>query len=113
VLTLSAIHERLEASLSRLDALVDEVQEAGLAAARTESEYKSEAAKCRLIIRAKGQKTTVDQVEAQVQVECENLHLAYLIAGNNLTTVREAIRAATTKVDALRSLAAGFRNAGG
>ena len=83
-------------------------------AARTESQYKSEAAKCRITKRATStEKLTVDQVEAEVQIACEQLHLAYLIAANNLTTVREAVRAGTTRVDALRSLAASFRSAGG
>lgn len=85
-----------------------------MSAARTESEYRSEAAKCALSIRATAMtKMTVGEIDAEVQIACEKLHLAYLIAANNLTTVREAVRAGTTRVDALRSLAASFRSAGG
>jgi hypothetical protein len=94
--------------------LVDELSEAGYQAARTESEYKSEAAKCQLSIRATAvTKMTVDEVAAEVQIACEQQHLAYLIAANNHVSVREACRACTTRVDALRSLAASFRSASG
>jgi len=37
----------------------------------------------------------------------------YLIAQNKLTTTREALRAAQSRLDAWRSLGAGFRSAGG
>lgn len=114
MLTLSAIHERLETELARLEALVDELSEAGYQAAKTESEYRAEFAKARLSIKATSmEKMTVGDIEAEATIACESQHLAYLLASNNHLSVREAVRAATTRCDVLRSLAASYRSASG
>lgn len=113
VLELSSIHEALEAELERLENLVDEVQQAGEEAARTENAYKVKAAREQLGIRANAigrpKAITVDEVEANVMARCEHEHLAYLIAANRLTSAREAVKVGIARVDALRSLAASFR----
>ena len=114
MLTMSEIHGRIEKELDRLEELVQEVKDAGYAAASTESEYKSEAAKCSLTVRATStEKRTVGEIEAEVQIACESQHLAFLIAANNLVAVREAVKASIARVDALRSLLASYRGAGG
>ncbi len=110
MLSMSDIHARIEKELDRLEELVQEVKDAGYAAASTESEYKSEAAKCSLTKRATAtQKMTVGEIDAEVQIACESQHLAYLIAANNLVAVREAVKASISRVDALRSLLASYR----
>ena len=114
MLTLSAIHDRLEVELARLEALVDELQEAGYQSAVTEATYRAEFAKSRLSIKATSmEKMTVGDIEAEATIACEQQHLAYLLAANNHLSVREACKACTTRVDALRSLAASFRSASG
>ena len=83
-------------------------------AARTEAAYKIENAKARLTIKGTAlEKLTVSDIEAEALIQCEELFTAYLVAQNHLMTVREALRATQSKVDAFRTLAASFRNAGG
>jgi hypothetical protein len=114
MMTLGEIYTGLEANLAALDDLVADVQKAGHDAATTEAAYKVEFAKCRLTIKATAlDKLTVGDIEAEATVQCEELYLKYLIAQNKLTTVREALRAVQSKIDAYRSLAASFRSAGG
>lgn len=73
-----------------------------------------EQSKARLTVKATAiEKLTVADIDAEVTIQTEELYLRYLITANALTTTREAVRAATTKVDALRSLAASFRSASG
>ena len=97
-----------------IEDLVDEMNVAGEQAAICEATYKALYAQTRLTIRALAKtKLTVDEVEADATVQCEEAHLAYLIAQNRLTTTREALRAAQSRLDAWRSLSAGFRSAGG
>ncbi len=114
MLTLREIHQGIEANLNALEELVSEVQDAGNQAAVAENAYRVSYAKARLSIRALSQeKLTVEQVEAEATVATEKEHLAFLIAQNKLTTVREALRATQSKLDAYRSLGASFRGAGG
>jgi hypothetical protein len=114
MLSLSEIHDRLEAELEHLENLVTEVRHAGNEAAKAEVAYKVESSKARLTVKATMiEKLTVADIDAEVTIQTEELYLNYLITANALTTCREAVRVGTTKVDALRSLAASFRNAGG
>lgn len=107
------VAEAIEKALDTLESLVAEIQEAGFHAARTESSFKTEFAKARLTVKATAlDKLTVSDIEAEAMIQCEELHLSYLIAANNLTTVREAIRVGIARVDALRSLLASYRNVG-
>ena len=97
-----------------IEDLVDEMNIAGGDAAKCEATYKALYAQTRLSVRYLSKtKLTVEEVEAQATVQCEEAHLMYLIAQNKLTTTREALRAAQSRLDAWRSLGAGFRSAGG
>ena len=97
-----------------IEDLVDQMNAAGEQSAICEATYKALYAQTRLTIRALSKtKLTVDEVEADATVQCEEAHLAYLIAQNRLITTREALRAAQSRLDAWRSLSAGFRSAGG
>jgi hypothetical protein len=97
-----------------IENLVDDMNKAGEQAAICEATYKALYAQTRLTIRALAKiKLTVDEVESDATVQCEEAHLAYLIAQNRLVTTREALRAAQSRLDAWRSLAAGYRSAGG
>jgi len=114
MLSLREIHDGLAANLQALDDLVKEAQDAGHNAAITENAYKVGYAKARITIRATAtDKLTVEQVEAEATVATRDEQLAFLLAQNQLTIVRESLRATQSKVDAYRTLAASFRNAGG
>jgi len=117
-----AAHENLPAMCQKgilteieiIENLVDDMNKAGEQAAICEATYKALYAQTRLTIRALAKmKLTVDEVESDATVQCEEAHLAYLIAQNRLVTTREALRAAQSRLDAWRSLAAGYRLAGG
>ena len=117
-----AAHENLPAMCQKgilteieiIENLVDDMNKAGEQAAICEATYKALYAQTRLTIRALSKtKLTVDEVESDATVQCEEAHLAYLIAQNRLVTTREALRAAQSRLDAWRSLAAGYRSAGG
>ena len=118
----NAAHENLPAMCQKgilteievIEDLVDEMNIAGGEAAKCEAIYKALYAQTRLSVRYLSKtKLTVDEVESQATVQCEEAHLAYLVAQNKLVTTREALRAAQSRLDAWRSLAAGYRSAGG
>ena len=97
-----------------IEDLVDEMNEAGQKAAITEATYKALYAQKRLMVVANAvTKKSIPDIEMEVDSELEKEHLAFLIAENKLTTTREALRAAQSRLDAWRSLAAGYRSAGG
>lgn len=113
MLTLREIQEKIEACDSRLEELVDEITEAAGDAAVCETTFKTRFAQERLKVRAGGQKMTVDQVEDHATVATEDDRRSYLLATNNLTVLREALRATQARMDGLRTMAASFRGAGG
>ena len=109
----SQVGEALESQIENLESLIGEVRKAGLDAATCEANYKTAFSKARLTIRATSlDRPTVDQVTDEATVQCEEIYLQHLVAQNYLMSVRESIRLAQTKVDALRSLLATFRAVG-
>ena len=117
MMNLGQIQEAILREAKKIDELVDEIREAGQNAATAEVTYKVLFAKERAMARVDGEeagkRVTVDMVEDAATEVTENERLAYLLATNNMTTCREALRAATARLDALRTLAASFRTAGG
>jgi len=114
MLTVDEIHKGIYTELKALDALVEEVREAAGNAAITEAEYKKEFAKARLTIRAANQsKITVGQIDDEAELMTSDERLAYVIASNRLTVVREALRASQAKLDGWRSLLSSVKAAGG
>ena len=51
----------------------------------------------------------MDAVDDSATVNTEDERYAHLLAANNLSTLREALRAAQAHIDALRTLAASHR----
>ena len=107
------IQQAIEAELERMEGLVDALQSAGVDQSHAEVNYKVNYAKERLRARAAG---TVDGVRvtqdhaddlATVATE-ENLH-SRLLTSNNLMTLKEALHASKTHLEALRTLAASYR----
>lgn len=105
--------EQIEELDARLEELVEEITKAAVDAAVCEATFKAEFAKERLKARAGGIKLTVDVAEDIATVATEDERRAYLLAANNLTVLREALRATTSRMDGARTMAASFRGAGG
>ena len=102
----------MEEELDILDKLVDEIRAAGISLAGAERDYKVAQAKARIRGRAEGLKT-VDAVNDAATVECADLLFSYTLAQSTMTTLREALRASEARLDALRSMSASVRGAGG
>ena len=109
--TVARVQDGIAKSLRRIDDLVDQIAEAGDLAAETEVAYKTEFAKARLTYRALHDKATVGAVEDYATDTCADLLLAYKIADNRLTTSRESLRAAQSRLDGLRSLLSSIKAA--
>ena len=105
--------EAIESEGRRIGKLVEEITEAGKRDAEAEANYKSALAQTRLKRRAEDMKLTVGAVEDYALVETEAEYRAHLLARNNLMVLRESMRAATSRLDALRSIIATVRAAGG
>jgi len=117
MLTYDQVQQAIEDVSERLEVLVTDILREARAAAEAETAYKTEFAKARISFRAKCAsdhvKTNMDEVSDHATVATEHLFLPHLLATNNLTTLREALRANQSRLDALRTLSASFRSAGG
>ena len=114
MLTIDEIEARIQATGRRIEELLGDVQRAAEEAAVAEAEFKTAFAQVRLRSRAEaGGKVTVDHVDDLATVATEDKRLRWLIAQNALTVCREALRARESQLDALRSLMATYRGAGG
>lgn len=109
------IHNRIEELDTRLGDLVDEITTCAGDSAVAEATFKAEFAKERLKARAeaKDRKITTDEAEDRATVATEGLRRGHLFASNNLTVLREALRATQAQLDGCRTQAASFRQAGG
>jgi hypothetical protein len=112
VLNLAGIQKAILTELERLEGLVDEIRLAGHTAAEAEVAYKTANAVARLQAKALG-KVTEASAQDSADVQCEELRLQHLLKANNLTVIREALRASQARLDGLRTLASGFKIAGG
>ena len=99
--------------METLTKLVDEMRAAGIALASSERDYKVNFAKARVRARASGEHKTVDAVNDHATVECSDLLFSYTLDQTSIQTAREALRAAESRLDALRSMSASVRGAGG
>lgn len=115
MLTLADLSAAIEETCAQLEELVAQITEAGDRAAHTEAAFKTAFAKARLLARSdaerEGRKITTDEAEDRATAYTDRL--PYLLAANNLTVLREALRARQSRLDALRTLCASHRSAGG
>ncbi len=117
-LTLSAIHQRIEALDDRLMELPEEIERAREAASAAEAAWKSRLAAIRLTERARAQKAgekqpTQDWLEDLAHRDAALLYSDHLFANSNVETLRDVLKATQTRSDLMRTLAASFRQAGG
>jgi hypothetical protein len=114
MLTPFEIQEAIEAELTRMEALIDELRLASVVCAKAEADFKVGFAKARLIARSEGlvtgSKVTQDMAEDSATVATEDSRYAYLLASNNIVSLREAIKVSQSHLDGLRTLAASHRH---
>ena len=107
------IQQAIEAELERMEGLVDQLQRAGIDQSRAEADYKVNFAKERLRARSagivNGVKVTQDHADDLAVVATEDDFHARLLTANNLMTLKEALHASKTHLEALRTLAASYR----
>ena len=117
MLSYTAIQEAIEAEGRRIGQLAEECADVAATAAEAEADYKIEVAKARTTIRddaaQRGAKMTVGEVEDAATLSASVSLRAHLLASGSLTAIREALRASQARLDGLRTLAAGYRSAGG
>lgn len=117
MLTLREITAAIERVSDELEDLVGQITTAGDDAAQAEVTFKAEYAKARLSARAAAEyeqrRITTDEAEDRAVVATEGARLGHLVASNGLMVLREALRAKQARLDALRTLAASYRGAGG
>ena len=114
MLSQGEIQERIEKLEDHIEALTDESRAAGHDSAIAEADYETAFAQQRLLARynanEEGKKITAPATDDTAVVATADLRRAALLARNNLSTLREALAAAKTNMDGLRTLAASHRN---
>ena len=117
MLSYEAVAEAIEAEGRKLGKLAEQCLDLAMAAAEAEATYKVNFAASRMQYRdfatANGIRTTVDAVEDHATLECADSRRAHYLAQGQLTAIRDALRAAQGRLDGLRTLATGYRQAGG
>lgn len=112
-MNIAQIEQAIQSEARKIEELVDEVRNAGIDAAKAETSFKVGFAQHRLVARA-GEGRVTEAMADDLAVEAtEKERLNHNLAQSRLTTAREAMRAAQSRLDALRTLAATFRAAGG
>lgn len=114
MLNTEQIQAKIEQYQDHIEDLVEQIRNAGREAAEAEAEYEMEIAKERLRTRyeanEQGVKVTIPVIEDTATVATYVLRRRALIAKNNLSTLREALGAAKTNIDSLRTLSASSRS---
>lgn len=113
ILNPAQLARQMQAVLERLDALLDNTVEAGRELAEAEKKYKVAFAKSRMAGRAGSAKLTVDATNDRATVDTEQELFDYRIAEQTMVICRESLRVEQAKLDALRSMSASVRGAGG
>ena len=117
MLSYNQVAEAIEIEGRRIGQLAEEIAECANNAAEAEADHKIEVAKARVKYvndrGAEGIKPTVSATEDYATLICAESLRNYLVAREALTAIREALRAAQARLDGLRTLAAGYRQAGG
>ena len=102
------LHRRIDIAIKRLDDLITDCSTLGLVAAQAEHDFKVEAAALRIGLRDSG-KYTVQALDDEVILRCEDEHQAMLLAQAKHQAARDAMRGLQAQLDGLRTLAAGAR----
>ena len=102
------VHQRIENAIEDLQDLLELTGDLALKAARAEHDFKVKAASLRIGLRDSG-KYTIQALDDEVQIACEDEHLEMLLAQAKHQSARDAMRGLQAQLDGLRTLAAGTR----
>jgi hypothetical protein len=105
----------IEKETDHLENLVTRYRDAAQNAATAESDFKLSKAQAllRARVEANGSRVSVDVYEATALLACEPQYRVYLTTGAILDAIQKEFRATEARLDALRTLAASHRAAGG
>ena len=117
MLSYNQVAEAIESEGRKIGKLAEEIATLAGDAAEAESDYKIAIAKARMkqrdLFAVSNTKFTVGDVEDRATLNTSDALRTHLIAAGDLTAARDAMRASQSRMDGLRTLAAGYRNAGG
>lgn len=114
MLTIEQITKGIQNEMRKVSQYVDDLATAGDEAAERDADWKIAKAKSSLRISASSlEKLTVSEIENRCLIECEVEYRAYLIATTKHDTIKQALRASQSRLDALRTLMTSLRVAGG
>lgn len=118
MLSLDAIHAKVEQIDRELEEIVEQVVVARDEDAQADAAWKAALAKTRVEIR---RRSTMERTKLPAQDALEDaaheahpgLYLAHVSAKARVETLRDVLKATTARADLMRTLAASFRSAGG
>jgi hypothetical protein len=114
MLTIEQITKGIQTEMRKVSQYVDDLATAGDNAAVTDVEYEVAKAKASLRISDESiEKLTVSELAHRTLLETRDEYQAYLIAKYRHDNMKSALRAAQSRLDALRTLMTSLRVAGG
>ena len=103
------LSDRIDRCISQIDGLITSCAELGLQASQAEHDFKVKAASLRMGLRYSG-KYTVQALDDEVLMGCEDEHLSMLTTQAKHQAARDSLRGLQAQLDGLRTLAAGARS---
>ena len=117
MLSYNHVAQAIEDEGRRIGRLAEEIAVIATKAAEEEANHRIDYAKIRMTYRDQAakmnMKVTVDMVDDWAIIETSDTYRSSLIATAALTAARDAMRASQARLDGLRTLATGYRLAGG
>jgi DNA-binding transcriptional ArsR family regulator len=103
------IEDRIQAVIQRMEDDTEEYDDIAKAAAEAEADYRRAAAMAKLAVIQHGEKMTVGERDAKVDVMTADAHKAHLITTAARNSKREHLQTLRAHLDALRTLNASVR----
>jgi len=114
MITIEQITKGIQVEMRKVSQYVDDLAVAGDVAAEADADWEITKAKASLLIAAESiEKLTVSEIANRTLIQCEAEYRAYVIAKNRHDNIKHALRAAQSRLDALRTLMTSPRVAGG
>jgi hypothetical protein len=104
------VEDRIQDVIERMERDTEEYDDIAKAAAEAEADYRLESGRARLAIIQHGEKMTVGERDARVDVMTHEAHKNYLIRAAARNSKREHLLTLRAHLDSLRTLNASIRN---
>jgi hypothetical protein len=104
------VEERIQAVIERMETETEEYDDIAREAAEAEADYRYQAAHARLAVIQHGDKMTVGERDARVDVMTKDSHKDHLIKTAARNSKREHLQTLRAHLDSLRTLNASIRN---